>query len=305
MRVAVTGASGFVGGAVVQALREHGHDVAPFGRREPSRLSRPIADYQQWDVASGARSLDVDALVHCAAQVGQWGRRSEFWRTNVHGTEQVMRSIPEQARLVYVSTASVYPRTRSKAAISESASDASRPFSTYGVSKLAGERVALERANTVVLRPHIVYGSGDSTLWPRFVAARRNGVITIPGDGSNRVSVTHIFNLVASVEASVCKRSPAGIYNIADSDAPTVDELLHTMFVRHSLPTTIRYLPRPVAWGAAAAIEAYWFTRSRPGEPPLTRYAVGSLADPSVLDISRACAHLGYVPRWTYRDGPL
>ena len=306
MKVAVTGASGFVGGAVTRALRTAGHEVRPFGRRDASALQQPLAGYEVWDVAAGTRTLDVDAVVHCAAEVGQWGAHSLFWRTNVQGTQHVTQSMPSAARLVYVSTASVYPPTHSDSAIPESASDGTRPVSTYGRTKLAGERVASARdGSTIVLRPHIVYGVGDTTLWPRFDAARRNSSIRIPGDGTNRVSVTHIGNLVSAVVAALESDAAAGVYNIADDEVPSLDELLRTMFARRGLPTQIQYVPRALAWSSAAAAECYWWLTSRRGEPPLTRYAVGSLADPSVLDTSRARAVLGYVPRWTYRDGPL
>jgi nucleoside-diphosphate-sugar epimerase len=107
--------------------------------------------------------------------------------------------------------------------------------------------------------------------------------------------------VVAALESDAA----AGVYNIADDEVPSLDELLRTMFARRGLPTQIQYVPRALAWSSAAAAECYWWLTSRRGEPPLTRYAVGSLADPSVLDTSRARAVLGYVPRWTYRDGPL
>jgi 2-alkyl-3-oxoalkanoate reductase len=259
-----------------------------------------------WDIAAGTMPLDAEAVVHCAAAVGQWGPRSLYWRTNVHGTQHVVDSMHPSARLVYVSTASVYPPAWSDAPIPETATDGARPTCVYGRSKLAGEQVALQRSgSTIVLRPHIVYGRGDSTLWPRVAAARRRESLAVPGNGTNRLSVTHIDNLVHAVVAVLRPEAAEGVYNVADEEAPTVDELLRTMFSRRDLPTTIRYVARPVAWSAAALIEGWWWTTSRANEPPLTRYAVASLADPSVLDISRARARLGYVPRWTFRDGPL
>lgn len=306
MRVAVTGASGFVGGVVTRMLRAAGYRVLPFGRRVPGALARPIEGYESWDICAGMRSLSVDAVVHCAAAVGQWGTRELFWSANVQGTANVVRSTPPSARLVYVSTASVYPPAHSDARVAETASDRARPASVYGQSKLAGEATAMKyQGPVVVLRPHIVYGHGDTTLWPRVAAARRNGSITIPGNGRNRVSVTHVENLAAAVVAALTSREACGVFNVADDETPTVDELLHTMFARHSLPTSIRYVSRTVAWSAAAMAEAYWWIASRPGDPPLTRYAVDGLAHSSVLDTSRARSSLGYVPRWTFRDGPL
>jgi len=306
MRVAVTGASGFVGSVVVHALRDRGHDVLPFGRRPPSALRSAMPAYQQWDIECGARPMDVHAVVHCAASVGQWGSMEHFRRANVQGTANVLSSIPAGARIVYVSTASVYTHPASHGPIHETAATGGQRTSQYARSKLAGEGLALASARgAVVLRPHIVYGPGDSTLWPRVVAARRRGSIRVPGTGRNRVSVTHVHNLAHAVACALEANVPSGIYNVADDDAPAVRELLHWMFLRHELPTRIRFVPRPMAWAGAAAMELYWAATNRSGDPPLTRFAVAGLADECVLDTSRARAALGYLPRWTFRDGPL
>ena len=306
MRVAVTGASGFIGAAVVRALRAAGHTVEPFGRRDIATLRSPMPGYGMWDIGRDIRPCEVDAVVHCAAAVGQWGAPDVYWRTNVHGTANVVASVPATARMVYISTASVYAVAHSDAPIPESASSVSRPLSVYGRSKLAAEHIVLTSGRpAIVLRPHIVYGPGDTTLWPRVVAARRNASIRIPGTGANAVSVTHVDNLLIAILLAVHDGAPAGIYNVADREAVTVDELLRTMFRRRNLPTSIRYVPRSLAWTAATAMEVFWKATARRGEPILTRYAVRGLADPCVLNLSRAYAQLEYQPRWTFRDGPL
>ncbi|HYW32786.1 MAG TPA: NAD-dependent epimerase/dehydratase family protein [Gemmatimonas sp.] len=303
----MTGASGFVGGAVTRALHEAGHHVLPFGRRTVSNVvderHESFASYTQWDITDAVRSLDVDAVVHCAALVRQCAPRREFWRSNVSGTRNVIAGTPQGARFVYVSTASVYA-PHSSVAIAESASCSSS--SRYGGSKRAGEELALAfGSGAVVLRPHIVYGPGDTTLWPRVMAACRGGVLTVPGTGHNRISVTHLGNLVDAVCAALQPCAPGGIYNIADDEAPTVDELLRTMFSRRGLSVKLRYVPKPLAWIIAASLEAAWRASGRRDDPPLTRFAVSGLADSCVLDTTRARNGLGYMPRCNFRDGPL
>jgi len=306
MRVAVTGATGFVGGAIVRALTAAGYEVQAFGRRTPDAATAALPKYTQWDIAKGSRPLDVDAVVHCAAAVGQWGPRAQFASVNEQGTANVVASAGERARFVYVSTASVYRRVRDARPITEGSVNAWVSPTSYASTKLGGERVALaRRAPTVVLRPHIVYGPGDSTLWPRVVAARRRATLIVPGDGRNAVSVTHVENLAAAVQRSLDDAVTPGVYNIADAVVPTIDALLRTMFERHGLPTTLRYLQRSLALCAAAMTELSWWALRMPGEPRLTRFAVAGFADPCVLDIERARRVLGYEPRWTYLDGPL
>lgn len=308
VKVAVTGASGFVGGAVARALHDAGHDVLPFGRRDiravlPARHPA-LARYMQWDMTRHVLPLDVDAVVHCAALVRQCAPRAAFWQSNVHGTGNVLESTPSGARFIYLSTASVYAPSHSSVPLPESAplSNSSR----YGTSKRAGEElVRAERNGAIILRPHIVYGSGDTTLWPRVMAACRNGVLTVPGTGGNRISVTHIGNLLSAIVRALSPDAPDGVFNIADDEPPTVDELLRTMFSRRGLRVRLRYVPKGAAWAAAAALEVAWRMTRRLDDPPLTRFAVAGLADACVLDTTRARNGLGYLPAMDFRHGPL
>src|SRR5690606_14012171 len=183
MRVAVTGSSGFVGGAVARDLAAHGHEVVAFSRRPP-RLPDELGDrvsHQAWDLRDGPlpkedRPERVDAVVHCGAAVGDGGRHARAWVVNVEGTRAVRETFPE-ARFVHVSSGSVYdPRTPSVAA-TEVEAPARGYLNAYGSTKAAAERYLAadaareDRGPVVVLRPHAVYGPGDTTLLPRIEAA--------------------------------------------------------------------------------------------------------------------------------------
>lgn len=159
------------------------------------------------------------------------------------------------------------------------------------------------RRRSVILRPHIVYGAGDTTLLPRLVSARRFGSLPVPGNGANRVSVAHVLNLSQAVERSLLAAGAEGVFNIADEVASTVDELLRVTFERLDLATRLIYIPRAVAWAAALASETATRWSSARSEPLLTRYAVASLADEHMLDISCAQESLGYAPRRSFPDG--
>jgi len=292
VRVAVTGASGFIGGRIARALAALGHEVQSFGRRPFAQLTNDAPNYVEWDITGGRRELtNVDAIVHCAAQVGQWGSDTLFHAVNVGGTQHVVNSSLATARIVYVSSGSVYHTSHLPA---------------YARTKLLGESIVLESGRpAIILRPHIVYGPGDTTLWPRVRDARLGTRLQLPGDGNNRVSVTHVDNLVHAVERALSTTHVRGVFDIADGVVPTMRALLETMFARHGEVVRIQTVPRSVAWAAAAALEACWTLLSRTSDPPLTRYLVQSLADPFRLDIEPARRQLGYAPTHTFLDGPL
>lgn len=307
MRIAVTGASGFVGGWVARLLARQGHEVLSFGRRAESALAFALPNYRRWDIS--ARTLataSVDAVVHAAALVGDWGPWSDYEAVNVRGTRNVLASF--SARFIHVSSSSVYtcegrhpPGPRG-----EGYPLASSFPNAYVRSKVAAEQVVLSaRPTATILRPHIVYGPGDTTLMPRLLAARRHGRLLVPGTGRNRVSVTHVFNFVQAVACALRPQAPCGVFNIADAASASVDELLRTILQRHGEPVRIGYLPAWAAWPMAAVLETVWRGLRRRHAPPLTRYLVDQLSGDHELDIAQARARLGYRPRWTYLNGPI
>jgi 2-alkyl-3-oxoalkanoate reductase len=304
VRIAVTGASGFVGGRTARALQALGYEVWSYGRRDASALVAPLPRYTAWDLAHGGRDLSqVEAVVHCAAHVGQWGAREQFAAVNEQGTAHLMASLAPGAGVVYVSTASVYDGERASSV---------HDMPPYAASKLRGEAIVCGGdAPAIVLRPHVVYGPGDTTLWPRVRSRIRGGRLLVPGSGKGAISVTHVDNLVHAIDRALqALRSPntlppERVFDVADAVVPSVDALLRTICARYRVPVRLHYLPASLATAAAHLSEAAWTVLRRSGEPPLTRYVVRQLATPSVLDIEPARRLLGYTPRWSYLDGPL
>ena len=307
VRVAVTGASGFVGGRIANRLRAAGHSVLAYGRRPSRELTTPQPAYTAWDIATEVIDAPpVDAVVHCAALVGDWGPDRAYDAVNVEGTRNVARSFGDTTRMVHVSTSSVYSDHVAKVRVAETASIGECRHSAYGRSKARAEAVVREAwPSAVILRPHIVYGPGDSTLLPRVLASRRLGCLALPGSGRTILSVTHVDNLAIAVECALRDTSGGGAFNVSDADTVSVDALLRTVLARSGVAVRLVPIPRAVAWGAATLLEHVWPIAEGRRGPPLTRYVVGQLADEHTLDITRARTVLGYVPMWTHRDGPL
>ena len=307
MRVAVTGASGFVGGHLVTALAARGHEVLSYGRRPAADLRTPLPAYRSWDLATAPLAdPGVDAVVHCAACVDDWGSLATFRAVNVQGTHAMLTTFASARRIVLISTASVYSDDRPLVDVSEDAPTGGRGLAGYARTKAEAERVLLAaRPDAVILRPHIIYGPGDTTLLPRVLRSRRFGRLIVPGDGRNLLSTTHIEHLALATVLALELPNARGAYNVADAEPARAGELLGTILERVGAPTQLLFLPRLAAWQIAATLESVWPRRSNGRGPPFTRFAVRSLADPHTLDITRARCELGYAPRWTFRDGPL
>lgn len=300
MRIAVTGASGFIGGAVATALADAHHEVVGFGRRAGG-WSHPHARYRVWDLDAGPLRADRDfqAVVHCAALADDWASLPAALKANRDGTRTVVRSFPG-ARIVHVSTSSVYDAFVPNVDIPESAAPVRRFLSAYSESKTLAE-FELAGTDAVILRPHAVYGPGDTTLLPRLLAGVRGGRLVLPEGAEVRHSLTHVDNLVLAVRRALDPGVPRGTYNVADDSPVLLADVLREVFDRRGMRVRLASIPYRSALALAGTLEtAARLTRRR---PRLTRYAVSQLGLERTLDLTAARERLGYRPAPTSLDG--
>jgi len=300
MRIAVTGAPGFIGGAVATALADADHEVVGFGRRADG-WSHPSGRYRVWDIASGPLKgdRDFDAVVHAAALADDWAPIAEALRVNRDGTRNVVRSF-EAARIVHLSTSSVYDAFTPTVEASESTPPARRFLSSYSASKAVAE-LELAGVDAAILRPHAVYGPGDTTLLPRLLAAVRRGRLVLPEGAEVRHSLTHIDNLVLAVRRALDPASPAGTYNIADDTPVLLSVVLREFLERRGVPARLVAVPYRRAFALAGALERAARVTGR--RPRLTRYAVSQLGLERTLDLTAARERLDYRPTPTTLAG--
>ncbi|GAB3677418.1 NAD(P)-dependent oxidoreductase [Actinocorallia lasiicapitis] len=306
MRVAVTGASGFVGGAVCRELSARGAKVFAYGRRPsvPEERIGRRAEYRSWDITSGVlpEPPRVDVVVHCAGTVTDWGPAAGFFATNLEGTRNVLASFPG-TRFVHVSTASVYDPFRPTVRATEDEAPVARYENAYGASKAAAERaVRAASAPTVILRPHAVYGPGDTTLLPRVLSAVRGPLLVAVGTGRQLISLTHVDNLVQACLLAA-ETDATGTFNITDAAPLVIDDAFAQILAERRIKARRLYLPERALRPLAAAAEGAFLLAGSPHPPRLTRYALSHLAVERTLNLTAAHHHLAYTPTPTTFTG--
>ncbi|WP_458108970.1 NAD(P)-dependent oxidoreductase [Arthrobacter sp. R3-55] len=287
MRIAVTGATGFIGGAVASAAEALGWDVVRFARQRGPGLS-------YWDLTGlpPAQLPRVDAVVHAAAHVADWGAPSLFHRANVLGTRAVAEAFAG-TRLVHISSSSVYPWWEPCVNRAED-EVATRHLSAYGQSKALADVEARRHGNAVALRPHGVYGPGDRTLLPRLISNIQRGHLLSVGHARVKHQLTHVDNLTRAVLASCCS-DIRGAVNVGDAEPVGLGGVLRQVLDASGLESiNIKYLPEPAAMALAGISEAV--SRANGRNPRLTRYAVSQLGRERTYALERLRYELGIEP---------
>ncbi|ERI37555.1 NAD-dependent epimerase/dehydratase family protein [Arthrobacter sp. TES] len=287
MKIAVTGATGFVGRAIARAAEDKGWDVVRFARRRDP-------GYAYWDLADRppARLPEVDAVVHAGAHVADWGDPRIFHRVNVLGTRALSEAYA-RTRMVHISSSSVYPWWESCVNRVEE-EVASKHLNAYGRSKALADIEARKHGNALSLRPHGVYGQGDRTLLPRLIGNIRRGRLLSVGGPTVRHQLTHIDNLTTAALAA-CGSELRGAVNVADAEPVELGSILREVLDVTGHPHTgIRYIPGAVAMAVAGFSEAAAMATGTP--PRLTRYAVSQLGRERTYCLDRLREGLGVEP---------
>ncbi|MFB7311246.1 NAD-dependent epimerase/dehydratase family protein [Streptomyces sp. NPDC056192] len=244
-RILITGATGFIGSRVVAAarrvpgarLRLMTHRTVLDSGRDPvtgigARVETVFGDLA--DPASLHGSCDgIDAVIHCASQIG--GDAGTATTVNDHGTRALVEEAARSgvARIVHLSTASVYGRGPFTELMPGRAEPA--PASTTSLTRAAAEQHVLA-AGGAVLRPHIVHGAGDRWAVPGLVALLGKLRAGLTGCEA-RHSLIDVETLGrALLGAALSPKEPTGVYHVNHPEPVACSELLSTVIDELGLP---------------------------------------------------------------------
>lgn len=304
--IAVTGATGFVGGRLVAYFASQGHTVLAFGRRAAADWP-PGVSYTAWDITTVPLPVheDIDVVIHCAGSIADWGAYPEMYAANVTGTQHVLAAFRRARQFIHVSSSSVYDPFVPKVRIREDAPPATRYLNAYGATKALAEQVVLQSAhpNRAIVRPRAVYGPGDTSLLPRLLRAKKFGRFLVLGDGHNEISLTHIDNFCDLIGLMVGRELDGEIFNVADARSGRIDDIMTAFVAAMGLGVPLLHVPTPLAQGLAHVLLRTNATLRRRAPPFITPFAVNQLVSPCTLDISKARQRLGYDPQRDYDQG--
>ena len=271
--IAVTGAGGFVGGALTAALVRAGADVrgidtAPAGLERVAAAGATPVRADVTDLVGLREALAGSThVVHTAALVHEWCEMAEFVRVNVGGTRNVLAAAADAERVVHVSSVVVYGYDDARE------QDETAPRRAYGIpyidTKSASDRLACER-EAVVVRPGDVYGPRGSQWVVRPLEVARAGRLALPAGTAGVMLPVYVDDLVEALLLALEHGAPGRAYTAWSGNPVGFAEYFERLAAIGG--GTVRYLPRPLLEATAGLAEAWGALRGRP--PAFSRRAL-------------------------------
>ncbi len=321
MRVLVTGASGMLGRATARRLLARGDEVTVLQRGPSGLPCREVrGSITDPDVVRRA-ATGQDAVVHLAAKVDVTGPWRAYADTNIAGTRTVVAAARAAgvARLVHVSSPSVAHAGRALVGAGAGPADPAAARGSYARSKAVAELVALAAGapvghpgparssgpSVLVVRPHLVWGPGDTQLVARIVERARRGRLPLLGSGTAMIDTTYVDNaaaaLVAAVDAAPAAHGQALV--VSNGEPRPVGEVLERLCRAAGVPGPRRRVPARAAWAAGAVVEGAWALARREDVPPVTRFLAEQLTTAHWFDQRHTRAVLGWSPEVSLDEG--
>lgn len=314
-RVLVTGASGLLGGAVAGLLRAKGHHVRTFQRR-PSSASTDEVLGSLIDPAAVRRAVEgMDAVIHLAAKVSFTGSWHDFVATNITGTNTLLEAAADAGvgDLVFVSSPSVAHFGEPLAGAGAGTADPERARGNYARSKASAELHALARDSpafrVTAIRPHVVWGPGDTQLVERVIERAAGGRLPLLDGGAALIDTTYIDNAASAIVRGLERMEHAHgrALVITNGEPRPVGELIAGICQAGGAPVPKLSVPGWLARGAGSVIERVWLAAGKRNlvhdEPPMTRFLAEQLSTAHWFDQRETREVLDWTPEVSLDEG--
>jgi nucleoside-diphosphate-sugar epimerase/predicted dehydrogenase len=310
-RVLVTGATGFLGGRLVEVLSDQDTALRATTRLLSRARQLPGVEWVQCDLGQEDRLrsalCDVETVFHCAALCGAPGTLREYEQVNVEGTTRLLRLAAECGvrNFVYVSSMSVYAASGgAESPLDEAAALDQRAAErgSYTRSKLAADSAVLDFARhhrfprIVVLRPGTIYGPGAKLPVGRFQLPSSSTRPIIAGSRRIPAGLVYVDDVVEAMLAAARSAVRGGsVYNLVDSGDCDQDELARTLYQVSGGRIRPLFVPYPLVWTAMFGVDLLSLVRHR--KLGTARYRLHRTLAPMRFECGAARKDLGWRPR--------
>lgn len=318
-RVVITGAGGFIGGALFRRLANMNVEVCGLVRNQEvaNRLE------EQFVGAENVRTKICDLRIresvrqalegagtvfHAAALVNSSASTKLYYQTNVEGTRSVCEAALEAgvSRLVFLSTSDVFGLPSFMRTISEK-----NPYSEWGEkypdSKIHATRLVRDfrghGLETTIIYPGWVYGPGDLQFIPSIIAQLRSGFLPMWARPEASLNLVHVEDLINGLLlAGTCPAASNEDFLILDSDSISLKDFCNEIGTAMDLHFRAVYLPFGLAY-VLARISELASALGLTSQPMITTSMVKNFGHYFSFDTSKAKTLLGWKPQTSFADG--
>ncbi|XAS62892.1 NAD-dependent epimerase/dehydratase family protein [Micrococcaceae bacterium Sec5.8] len=312
MKVLVTGASGLLGGEVARQLVRQGHDVTTFQRRPAGVDGAADLTGSITDVHAVRRALaGAEGVIHLAAKVSFTGRAADFDAVNVEGTRSLLRAAGDAGvrDLVFVSSPSVANSGAAIAGLGAEPADPACAHGEYSRTKAEAELLALAanspELRVAAVRPHIVWGPGDTQLVERVLDRAGRRRLPLLDAGAALIDTTYVDNAAAAIVAALHRMDHVSgrALVVSNGEPRPVGELLAGICAAGGVPAPSWSVPGGLARAAGSLVEKVWLRSGRAEEPPMTRFLAEQLSTAHWFDQRETRELLDWVPAVSLDEG--
>ena len=316
----VIGGGGFVGFAVLRKLLEENIDAVVIGRHRYPEVEQLGVEIRLGDIRDdeflNKSSKDCDLVFHVAAKAGIWGNRKDYFSINLDGTKNVIKAClkNEIPHLVYTSTPSVVFGSQDLEGADEKTPYGNKFLCHYAESKALAEQAVLsanaDSLKTTALRPHLIWGPGDTNLIPRLIERGQKRLLRQVGHGGNLVDISYIDNvaeahLLAAHNLRESGTAAGKAYFISQGESVNLWSWINDLFARLDIPLVEKKVSYKAAYFAGAVCEGVYKLLGKEQEPLMTRFLAEQLAKSHWFSIEAAKRDLGYIPTISTEEGML
>lgn len=311
MKIFITGASGFVGGAAAKKLSLE-HKIFAMSRNEIS--DEKIKKLGVTPVRCALNDIDqsqlegIELVLHCAAFVEQWGPYETFYDLNVRATEDMLAKANAAGvkRFIHIGTEAAVFYGQDMHNVDETyplAIDSPFPYSR---TKALAEKAVVEfegQMETICLRPRMIWGEGDLTILPIVIQMHKEGKFMWVNHGKNLTGTTNIKNLVHAIELAMNKGKSRNAYFIIDGESRPFKQFLSAYALTQNIDLGDKSIPKWVMLSLGAVVETIWKTFNIKSEPLMTRFTANIMCRDCIINDAKARDELGYTPLLNVEQG--